>query len=200
MSQQLIFLSFGNTTAWSVYVYVDIILLISFWKGICRDCLILEAAKASGGTCLPPTLCPGSYMQNCECLGCTFLRNGSTVLIRFPKRLAEMNHRYVTINILCWFLKSIILIGKTRVFYVKVKESFGIVRIYFLLTISYVVRTVSNVRANIFLGQLLKFGILNFYRLEFWASPWANIPNPQGISTAWGLKGKQNVRGNPANS
>lgn len=102
----VIFLSFGNTRAWRVYVYVDIILLTSFWKGICRDCLILEPAKASGGTCLPATLCPGSYMQNCECLGCTFLRNGSTVLIRFPKRLAEMNHRYVTINILCWFLRA----------------------------------------------------------------------------------------------
>ena len=117
----VIFLSFGNTTAWRVYVYVDIILLISLWKGICWDCLILEPAKASGGTRLPPTLCPGSYMQNYEYLGCTFLRNGSTILIRFPKRFAEMNHHYVTINILCWFLKSMILIGKTRVFYVKVK-------------------------------------------------------------------------------
>lgn len=58
--------------------------LISFWKRICWDFLILESAETSEGTC-PTRWFAQQVIFKTDYLGYTFLGNGSTVLIRFSK-------------------------------------------------------------------------------------------------------------------
>ena len=122
--------------------------------------------------------CLGNQIQNCDHCGCTFLRYGSS----FQSAWTEMNHCSITINILCWiFFKKHNFDWENR--FSMLKWSYLLVLLAFSFEGFLQVRIISNKRANVFLWQLLKSGIL----LNL---PWSSIPAQWGISTAWGFKEK----------